>query len=49
MWIPGHSNIAGNELADSAARQTKNLEVDDGIPVCFADIWQTNGNSMKGK
>lgn len=32
MWILGHLNIAGNELADSTARQATNSDVMTEFP-----------------
>ena len=37
QWVPGHSGIAGNELADAAAKRATSLD-GQGRPVCYKAI-----------
>ncbi|CAH1106191.1 unnamed protein product [Psylliodes chrysocephalus] len=59
MWIPGHSSIRGNDLADSAARNATFGATDEGIPIPLDDVknyiknkiystWQTKWNTYDG-
>ncbi|KAG5862918.1 hypothetical protein JTB14_002288 [Gonioctena quinquepunctata] len=38
MWVPSHTNITGNELADSASKDATTNMVDAGIPVLLEDV-----------
>ncbi|KAG5882520.1 hypothetical protein JTB14_006793 [Gonioctena quinquepunctata] len=60
MWVPSHTNITGNELADSAAKDATTNMVDAGIPVPledvkkyvkqkFTEVWQNHWNEYDGQ
>ena len=36
QWIPGHSNISGNELADRAAKQATELPSTADLPITLS-------------
>ena len=38
QWIPGHTNIPGNDLADDAAKDAANITNEDNRPISFGSV-----------
>ena len=46
-WIPVHSDIQENELADRAAKEASNLQVEHCCKIPFSDLWEKYKNNAR--